>query len=101
MTGELLQNKMLQHLDKKPQAAPRSVLPSQKSFSDVVPLRKPFPNVGQRPTKPKRPPSVNLDRFRVKGPALQPPVHLGTKAPEGTYLQFACPHLSVLSILCL
>ncbi|XP_058257838.1 FYN-binding protein 1 isoform X3 [Hemibagrus wyckioides] len=83
MTGELLQNRMLQHLDKKPQAAPRSVLPSQKSFSDVVPLRKPFPNVGQRPMKPKRPPSVNLDRFRVKGPALQPPVHLDTKAPEG------------------
>ncbi|KAK3533861.1 hypothetical protein QTP70_032978 [Hemibagrus guttatus] len=83
MTGELLQNKMLQHLEKKPQASPRSVLPSQKSFSDVVPLRKPLPNVGQRPVKPKRPPSVSLDRFRIKGPALQPPIHQHTKAPEG------------------
>ncbi|MCJ8737829.1 hypothetical protein PDJAM_G00028660 [Pangasius djambal] len=83
LTGELLQNKMLQHLEKKPQSSPRSTLPSQKSISEVVPLRKPFPNVGQRPAKPKRPPSVSLDRFRVKGPAVQRTVHLDTKTPEG------------------
>ncbi|XP_047666325.1 FYN-binding protein 1 isoform X2 [Tachysurus fulvidraco] len=83
LTGELLQNRMLQHLEKKPQAHPRSLLPSQKSLSDVIPLRKPFPNVGQRPTKPKRPPSVNLERFRVKGPAFLHTVHQDTKASEG------------------
>ncbi|TSM94631.1 Peroxisomal membrane protein 11C [Bagarius yarrelli] len=83
LTGELLQNKMLQHLEKKPQASPRLLLPSQRSFSDVAPLRKPLPNVGQRPTKPKRPPSVNLDRFWTKGPGRQPTVYPDSKTQEG------------------
>lgn len=89
LTGELLQNKMLQHLEKKPQSLPRLQLPSQKSVSEVAPLRKPIPNVGLRPTKPKRPPSVSLDRFRVKGLALQPTVHQDTKTLEGKYIWFA------------
>lgn len=31
-----------------------------------------MPNVGQRPSKPKRPPSVNLDQFRKKTPIVLP-----------------------------
>ncbi|KAF4083328.1 hypothetical protein AMELA_G00140010 [Ameiurus melas] len=87
VTGELLQNKMLQHFEKKPPSLPRLQLPSQKSLSEVAPLRKPIPNVGQRPTKPKRPPSVCLDRFhpfsKGKGLPLQPTVHQDTKTLEG------------------
>ncbi|XP_062868867.1 FYN-binding protein 1 isoform X2 [Trichomycterus rosablanca] len=72
LTGELLQNRMLQHIEKKPHPFPKSLLPSQRSLSEVAPLRKPIPIVGTRPTKSKRPPSVCLDRFYVKGPA--PPI---------------------------
>lgn len=91
LTGELLQNKMLQHLEKKPQSFPRPLLPSQKSVTEVVPLRKPLPNVGQRPAKPKRPPAVNLDRFRVKGPVPLPTVQQDTKTPEGEYFFLLLP----------
>ncbi|KAM9461856.1 FYN-binding protein 1 [Clarias gariepinus] len=83
LTGELLQNKMMQHLEKKPQPSPRPLLPSQKSISEVAPLRKPLPSVGQRPTKPKRPPSVSLERFYAKGPGFLPRVQLDTKTHEG------------------
>ncbi|KAI5614670.1 FYN-binding protein isoform X1 [Silurus asotus] len=83
MTGELLQNRMLQHLEKKPQSFSRSILPSQRSMSEVIPLRKPLPNAGQRPTKPKRPPNVGLDRFCAKGPVIQSTVPLDTKTLEG------------------
>lgn len=104
LTGELLQNKMLQHLEKRPQSLPRSVLPSQKSLSEVVPLRKPLPNVGQRPTKPKRPPSVSLDRYRLKSPVHQPTVHLDTKTPEGKYISLPvyisfCLKITLITIM--
>lgn len=91
MTGELLQNKMMQHIEKNTQTYPRSILPSQKSFSDVVPLRKPIPNVGPRPTKPKRPPSVNLDRFRFKEP--------DTKTNEGKCMWLAFIHFFYIRTL--
>lgn len=87
-TGERLQNMMIQHHEKQTHSLPRPLLPSQKSISEVVPLRKPLPNVGQRPTKPKRPPFVNLDRFRAKGTIFQSTVHQDIKTPEGEYFQF-------------
>lgn len=71
LTGEILQNKILkQQNDMKLTFKPP--LPHQRSISEVVPLRKPMPNVGQRPSKPKRPPSVNLDQFRKKTPIVLP-----------------------------
>ncbi|XP_060797585.1 FYN-binding protein 1 [Neoarius graeffei] len=83
LTGEFLQNQMRQHLEKKPQSFPRPLLPSQRSMSEVAPLRKPLPNVGQRPAKPKRPPALRLDHFHVKGAGFQPTVCPDTKTPEG------------------
>ncbi|KAB5559280.1 hypothetical protein PHYPO_G00027280 [Pangasianodon hypophthalmus] len=60
LTGELLQNKMLQHLEKKPQSLPRSALPSQKSITEGQPrppkatfLSAPQP-VPQRNTEPEQ-----------------------------------------------
>lgn len=88
VTGERLQNIMVQNQEKQTQSLPRPLLPSQKSVSEVVPLRKPLPNVGQRPTKPKRPPFVSLDRFRVKGTVFQSTVNQEIKTPEGEYIQF-------------
>ncbi|XP_036443159.1 FYN-binding protein 1 isoform X1 [Colossoma macropomum] len=84
LTGELLQNKMMKHVDdRKPQSFPRPSLPSQKSLSEVAPLRKPLPAVGQRPSKPRRPPVVNLDHLRKKALSFQPPRRQETKTSEG------------------
>lgn len=83
VTGELLQNKMLQHLsERKFQTTHRSPLPSQRSMTDVVPLRKPLPAVGARPAKPKRPPSVCLDRYRPKASAPPPPGRMEIRKQE-------------------
>lgn len=71
LTGELLQSKILkQQSVMKESSTFKPPLPGQRSVSEVVPLRKPLPNVGARPSKPKRPPSVNLDHFRKKAPVL-------------------------------
>ncbi|KAI4904252.1 hypothetical protein NFI96_031781 [Prochilodus magdalenae] len=84
LTGELLQNKMMKHSeDRKVPSLPRPPLPSQKSMSEVPPLRKPLPAVGQRPSKPKRPPVVNLDHLRKKVPTLQLPKRQETRTSEG------------------
>lgn len=73
LTGELLQSKILkQQSDMKASSTFKPPLPGQRSISEVVPLRKPLPNVGPRPSKPKRPPSVNLDHFRKKAPIVLP-----------------------------
>ncbi|KAK9966233.1 hypothetical protein ABG768_003356 [Culter alburnus] len=73
LTGELLQSKILkQQSDMKVSSAFKPPLPSQRSVSEVVPLRKPLPNVGPRPSKPKRPPYVNLDHLRKKAPVVLP-----------------------------
>ncbi|XP_077058794.1 uncharacterized protein LOC143711297 isoform X1 [Siphateles boraxobius] len=73
LTGELLQSKILkQQSDMKASSTFKPPLPSQRSISEVVPLRKPLPNVGPRPSKPKRPPSVNLDHLRKKAPVVLP-----------------------------
>ncbi|TRY97479.1 hypothetical protein DNTS_008213 [Danionella cerebrum] len=64
MTQELLQGKILKpHGQMK---VPVAVKPAPRSVSDVVPLQKPLPNVGPRPTKPKRPSVVNLDHLRKR-----------------------------------
>ncbi|XP_007233193.2 FYN-binding protein 1 isoform X1 [Astyanax mexicanus] len=84
-TGELLQNRMLKHHGERTvHSSPRHPLPSQRSISEVAPLRKPLPAVGQRPSKPKRPSSVNLDHWRKKTASFQPPVQqqaISSKAP--------------------
>lgn len=83
-TGELLQRKMLQqHADLKVSSAFKPPLPSQRSVSEVVPLRKPLPNVGPRPSKPKRPPSVNLDHFRKKAPVVLPKKTIELQSSKG------------------
>ncbi|XP_008277596.1 FYN-binding protein [Stegastes partitus] len=92
--GELLQNMMLRHqkpVGIKPlpaagpalasaTASPSTPLPlrqppRQKSGGDVTPLRRPLPPEGPLPLKPRRPPSVNLEPFRMsrRGPALPAP----------------------------
>ncbi|XP_072516843.1 FYN-binding protein 1 isoform X2 [Salminus brasiliensis] len=84
-TGELLQTRMLKHHgDGKLNTSPRLPLPSQRSISEVPPLRKPLPTVGQRPSKPKRPPSVNLDYWRKKKTASLPVRQetISSRAPE-------------------
>lgn len=83
LTGELLQNKLLkQQGEMKPNFKP--MLPSQKSLiSDVAPLRKPLPAVGPRPSKPKRPPYVNLDHFRKKAPAVLPKRQMESQSFKG------------------
>ncbi|XP_066504514.1 FYN-binding protein 1 isoform X2 [Hoplias malabaricus] len=84
LTGELLQNRMMKHIDeRKIQSFPRPPLPSQRSMSEVAPLRKPLPPVGQRPSKPRRPPVVNLDHLRKKLPPFQTPRRQDTKTSEG------------------
>ncbi|XP_017567566.1 FYN-binding protein 1 isoform X3 [Pygocentrus nattereri] len=84
LTGELLQNKMMKHVDdRKLQSFPRPSLPSQRSMSEVPPLRKPLPAVGQRPSKPRRPPAVNLDHLRKKAPSFQLTRRQETKTSEG------------------
>ncbi|XP_052466214.1 FYN-binding protein 1 isoform X2 [Carassius gibelio] len=83
-TGELLQRKMLQqHADLKVSSAFKPPLPSQRSVSEVVPLRKPLPNIGPRPSKPKRPPSVNLDHFRKKAPVVLPKKTIELQSSKG------------------
>ncbi|XP_043107241.1 FYN-binding protein 1 isoform X1 [Puntigrus tetrazona] len=84
LTGELLQRKILQqHSDMKASPAFKPPLPSQRSVSEVVPLRKPLPTVGPRPTKPRRPPLVNLDHFRKKAPVLLPKRNVDLQIPKG------------------
>ncbi|XP_067288083.1 FYN-binding protein 1 [Pseudorasbora parva] len=82
MTGELLQSKILKQQSDMKVSAFKPPLPSQKSMSEVVPLRKPLPNVGPRPSKPKRPPSVNLDHFKKKAPAVLPRT-IESQCPKG------------------
>ncbi|XP_051957771.1 FYN-binding protein 1 isoform X1 [Xyrauchen texanus] len=86
LAGELLQNKVVlkQHSEMKLSPTFKPPLPSQRSVSEVAPLRKPLPNVGLRPTKPKRPPYVNLDHYRKKkAPAILPKGHVESKSPKG------------------
>ncbi|XP_042622003.1 FYN-binding protein 1-like isoform X2 [Cyprinus carpio] len=84
LTGELLQRKILQqHSDMKVSSTFKPPLPSQRSVSEVVPLRKPLPNVGPRPSKPKRPPSVNLDHFRKKAPVVLPKRNIELQSSKG------------------
>ncbi|XP_026873149.1 FYN-binding protein 1 isoform X2 [Electrophorus electricus] len=73
LTGDFLKNQMLkQHAEWKPKVSNRPILPSQRSMSEVPPLRKPLPPPGPRPLKPKRPPSVRLDHLRKKALAPLP-----------------------------
>lgn len=84
LTGELLQNKLLkQQSEIKLPPAVRPSLPSQKSMTEVVPLRKPLPTVGPRPSKPKRPPSINLDHCKRKAPAVLPKRQVESQIPRG------------------
>ncbi|XP_056590928.1 FYN-binding protein 1 isoform X2 [Triplophysa dalaica] len=84
LTGELLQSKLLkQHSETKLPPPVRPLLPSQKSVTEVVPLRRPLPTVGPRPSKPKRPPTVNLDHLRRKVPAVLPKRHVDLKNLKG------------------
>ncbi len=84
LTGELLQRKILQqHSDMKVASAFKPPLPSQRSVSEVVPLRKPLPNVGLRPSKPRRPPSVNLDHLRKKAPVVLPKRNVDLQSSKG------------------
>lgn len=84
LTGELLQRKILQqHSDMKVVSAFKPPLPSQRSVSEVVPLRKPLPNVGSRPSKPRRPPYVNLDNFRKKAPVALPKRNVDLQSSKG------------------
>ncbi|XP_030640537.1 FYN-binding protein 1 [Chanos chanos] len=78
--GEMLQNLMLKQQGESPARAnpPIPSLRTQRSTGEVPPLRKPLPNVGPRPQKPKRPPHVSLDHIRKKIPG-QP----GLQTPEG------------------
>ncbi|XP_035271967.1 FYN-binding protein 1 isoform X2 [Anguilla anguilla] len=82
-TGELLQNKMLRQLPgsdgtvPKPASPVITLLRSQRSMTEVPPLRRNLPPEGPRPLKPKRPPYVNLDNFR-KAPAFTPMPRLPT-----------------------
>lgn len=90
-TGEALQNMMLRHqrppgFNLAPARSPVSphasspvttALPlrlqlHQRSSKDVSPLRKPLPPEGPLPSKPKRPPHVNLELFQKfrRGSAL-------------------------------
>ncbi|XP_051531294.1 FYN-binding protein 1-like isoform X2 [Myxocyprinus asiaticus] len=82
LTGELLQKMLKQHSDiKSPSFKPP--LLSQRCISEVIPLRKPLPNVGPRPSKPKRPPYVNLDHFLKKATAVFPIGHVDLRSPKG------------------
>ncbi|XP_052424322.1 FYN-binding protein 1 isoform X1 [Carassius gibelio] len=85
LTGELLQRKILQQPgdSKATSAPPKPPLPSQRSMPDVTPLRKPLPNVGPRPSKPKRPPSVNLDHLRKKAPVFLPKRNTDLQSSKG------------------
>lgn len=83
LAGELLQSKLL-----KQQNEMKLSLPSQKSVTDVVPLRKPLPTVGPPPSKPKRPPCVNLDHFRRKTPAVLPKRHVESPKLRGRRLKW-------------
>ncbi|XP_076880513.1 FYN-binding protein 1 isoform X2 [Brachyhypopomus gauderio] len=66
LTEEVLKIQMLKHGEKKQPVTSRPLLPSQRSISEVPPLRKPLPPLGPRPLKPKRPPNVRLDHLRKK-----------------------------------
>ncbi|KAJ8277436.1 hypothetical protein GJAV_G00075130 [Gymnothorax javanicus] len=76
-TGELLQNMMLKQIGLQdgfvPKPAPPVTTPlrSQRSMTEVPPLRRNLPPEGPRPLKPKRPPYVNLDSFR-RAPLFAP-----------------------------
>ncbi|KAJ8278676.1 hypothetical protein COCON_G00057420 [Conger conger] len=69
-TGELLQNMMLKQVPVQDRPGPKQPPPStlglrsQRSMTEVPPLRRTLPPEGPRPIKPKRPPVVNLDGFR-------------------------------------
>lgn len=84
LTGELLQRKILQqHGDMKAPSTLKPPLPSQRSVSEVAPLRKPLPNVGPRPSKPRRPPYVNLEHLRRKAPAVLPKRNTEAQSSKG------------------
>ncbi|XP_050979255.1 FYN-binding protein 1 isoform X2 [Labeo rohita] len=84
LTGELLQRKILQqHGDMKAPSTLKPPLPSQRSVSEVAPLRKPLPNVGPRPSKPRRPPHVNLEHLRRKAPAVLPKRNTEPQSSKG------------------
>ncbi|KAJ8408343.1 hypothetical protein AAFF_G00257570 [Aldrovandia affinis] len=65
-TGEMLQSIMLKQDGPVPkQVSPAAALMrSQRSMTEVPPLRRNLPPEGPRPVKPKRPPYVNLDSLK-------------------------------------
>ncbi|XP_036378540.1 FYN-binding protein 1 isoform X1 [Megalops cyprinoides] len=87
-TGELLQSKMLKQLPTqegpitKPSSPLITSLRSQRSMTEVAPLRRNLPPEGPRPLKPKRPPYVNLDHFKKAAPV---PPQLGRPALGKTH----------------
>ncbi|KAJ8374728.1 hypothetical protein SKAU_G00053080 [Synaphobranchus kaupii] len=80
-TGEMLQTMMLKQLPVQDgpipmQASPVSTsLRSQRSMTEVAPLRRNLPPEGPRPLKPKRPPYVNLESFKKATPFTPMPRH--------------------------
>ncbi|CAB1314127.1 unnamed protein product [Coregonus sp. 'balchen'] len=58
ITGELLQNMMHKGVPTAPTKPVPPSLPSQRSLTEVTPLRRTLPSEGPRPIKPRRPPHV-------------------------------------------